>query len=546
MATSYPSGLDSFTAITTENQSDSVGGRTHKAMHNDVNDAVEAIEAELGVDPAGSEATVVARLDALDTSVAAAALKAANLSDLASASTARTNLGLGDSATLNVGTTAGTVAAGDDSRITGAALKASNLSDLASAATSRTNLGLGTIAVEAAADYATAANLVVTDATVATKANATALSLPGTSGNYASCPDSAALDITGDIDIRFFGSLDDWTPAVATALAARYEGAGHRSWYLIVKTDGEVQLVWSADGTSAVAASPQSTASVPAANGETIGVRATLDVDNGASGNTATFYTSADGGVTWDQLGAAVTTAGTTSIYAGASTAGIRVGAYLGTTWPLAGTVQRVEVRDGIGGTIVANPDFTRGTIGKDAQGNVWTINGSSSKYVDSDGNAVTIQGTYTDETVGRRIFTWDSVNGRWQMTYGNTGYRRLAASDLANGWIVPNASTALTIVRNGNIVSCFGGINGSAVTSQIFLELPSGFRPSFRTHFAGVGILSQSDATRSAIFEGASIPTHIYLTAGAVTNLYLTMTWPTQDPWPTSLPGVANGSIPS
>lgn len=82
-----------------------------------------------------------------DSRILGAAQKAANLSDLASATTARASLGLGGSALLNVGTTAGTVAAGDDARVTGAAQKAANLSDVTSAPTARTNLGLGGAAV---------------------------------------------------------------------------------------------------------------------------------------------------------------------------------------------------------------------------------------------------------------------------------------------------------------------------------------------------------------------------------------------------------------
>jgi hypothetical protein len=51
---------------------------------------------------------------------------ASNLADIPNAGAARTNLGLGDSATKNTGTSSGTVAAGDDSRITNAAAKGAN------------------------------------------------------------------------------------------------------------------------------------------------------------------------------------------------------------------------------------------------------------------------------------------------------------------------------------------------------------------------------------------------------------------------------------
>lgn len=70
-----------------------------------------------------------------------------NLSDVASVSAARTNLGLGNSATRAVGTSAGTVAAGDDSRITGALPKstATTKGDLlvATAASTIARLGVG-------------------------------------------------------------------------------------------------------------------------------------------------------------------------------------------------------------------------------------------------------------------------------------------------------------------------------------------------------------------------------------------------------------------
>lgn len=63
MPSSYPGALDTFPT----NRADATATATnHKNDHNDAFDAINKIEAELGIDPAGSEATVAARLAALE------------------------------------------------------------------------------------------------------------------------------------------------------------------------------------------------------------------------------------------------------------------------------------------------------------------------------------------------------------------------------------------------------------------------------------------------------------------------------------------------
>jgi len=144
----------------------------------------------------------------------------------------------GNSAARNVGTTIGTVAAGDDSRITGAAQKASNLSDLASASTARTNLGLGTLATQSGTFSGTSSGTNTGDQTSVSgnAGTATALQTPRTI-------DGVSFDGTANI-VTIRKVLSDTVSATTyTGIAASGSASSASVWTIrktVVASSGSV------------------------------------------------------------------------------------------------------------------------------------------------------------------------------------------------------------------------------------------------------------------------------------------------------------------
>lgn len=109
---------------------------------------------------------------------------------------------------------------------------------------------------------------------------------------YASTPDSAALSITGDLDVAVDVDAPAWH---FMDLVQKYTRTGNqKSWALRVTRQTAasypaLSLVWSANGSTVTTI--YATAPVPLLTGRAA-VRATLDVDNGAGGWTARFYTA--------------------------------------------------------------------------------------------------------------------------------------------------------------------------------------------------------------------------------------------------------------
>lgn len=215
------------------------------------------------------------------------------------------------------------------------------------------------------------------------------------SSSNATTADKAQLDITGDLDVRVdleVNAPSAWTSGPGFDLCNKLlDNDNDRSWSFLV-IGSKLRLQWFSLGTVASLLTADSIVLTGSATGRRA-VRATLDVDNGAAGNTVTFYTAPDISGPWTVLGAPVVQAGTTSIKAGG--ANLRVGGasvqslY---TWkePAWSTYYAAEVRNGIAGTLVAAPNFAAQPLHQgvyatgffaDGLGNDWFFQGDPGKF---------------------------------------------------------------------------------------------------------------------------------------------------------------------
>ncbi len=211
--------------------------------------------------------------------------------------------------------------------------------------------------------------------------------------------DKAALDITGDIEIRMDFEPRRWTRWASGTnkvmlLCAKYVTTGsQRSWYvrfgepLTANSLGSLVVVWSTDGTSANSRTVGATEDIPIPESGRLSIKITIDVNNGAGQHEVKFYTADTIDGTYTQLGSTVVGSGTTSIFN--STSPVEVGTFQngGLDYVVSsqiinyvGRVYGFRLYNGIGGSLVAEADFTGETTGttswSDGLGNTWAVTG--------------------------------------------------------------------------------------------------------------------------------------------------------------------------
>ena len=470
MASNYPSGLDSFTnPAGTDNLAAGIG---HASQHANANDAIEAIEGELGLNPRGGSATVKARFDAIE---------------------------------ANSWVTSARIA---DGTITG--------TDIASGTVTSTNILDGTI-LNADVNAAAAIDVsklsgVMSSATVGNMLTTTQANAEGVSTVYGTTFGGGAATLTISTAQQVQGSSSLLT--TATTSAGVY-----------------VHNVWGTNDLTVV------------------------------EGQTYTFS-----GYVLNSVGARLVRPQITWVNSSNGIISNTTGTYeLSATW-----TRRMVTGVAPAGAVkaVGGFNFTSGTPNAaDAFfSDCWSFHRGAGGLWSPPGTPIANLGTYTDESVGRRIFTWDTVNSRWNLTWSDTGWRSISVWDAAGtvtgdalntGW-VPRTGVAggIFVRRRNDVVSVrIAQLQSNATDpSGNVYTLPAGFRPTNLgtgavNHYVPVMVYTVGGASATYALNpssnGAFTAWNVNDWVSGDRILSAECSWMTTDAWPTTNPGSANGTIP-
>ncbi|MEV2249410.1 hypothetical protein AB0I94_02435 [Streptomyces sp. NPDC050147] len=360
------------------------------------------------------------------------------------------------------------------------------------------------------------------------------LDLDGTPGSYASTPDDAALDITGDLDVRVEAETS-WHAPGAHTLIGKWDPLSNQRSYLLRLQDGLLYLSYSLDGV-AVSFHARPLPDLP----PRAALRATLDVDNGVGGRTVTFYWAPSLAGPWTQFSTPVTIEGPISMYAGMAPLTVAP-TDLGVTvprYPAEAHIYAAEVRSGIGGTVVASPNFEAQPLGSsgftDSAGRVWTLTGAA--IADRQERFVGEIAKWPQKWTRGGKTVWTTVEaagilrryGQGQKALDSTLRRRIPSGNPIAYWPMEEAREAT------RAYSPIQGVTPAAVTG---LE------------FAGVDTLPSSKALpklSSAATLSAIVPTYPTPTQWQVEFVYTAddKAPPAAEPWPEVISVSTTGTV--
>lgn len=193
-------------------------------------------------------------------------------------------------------------------------------------------------------------------------------------GDSGKTSDKAALDLTGDMELIGLAAMDVWaTGDDQQPLVCKWEGAGDQRCYeMSIAGNSSIRMRWTDDGTTGtVHTNTSGVLTGIVTDGEHCWIRVTLDADTGGDYLISYYYSldpidTAVGDVNWTAHGTD-TSSGPDPATPFSGSAPLQVGSLNNRTDQvdaILGKFYAGWLYDGIGGTLVADPDYRDGVQG--------------------------------------------------------------------------------------------------------------------------------------------------------------------------------------